>query len=154
MGRIVAKIIIGRYDLLDKNNKTIKENIYFDDKRQTNFPEFKDYYFWSPDYVEKAPPVGTRHFREEKDTTIKENEKQDTAKERQKWIERYVKRGALTNEDILFLGNQKYGSYFAVKYVKDTFLLYPLNKTDQVFGRIGNIIYKKKLYYKLVMKNK
>lgn len=41
----------------------------------------------------------------------KENEKQDTAKERQKWIERYVKRGALTNEDILFLGNQKYGSY-------------------------------------------
>lgn len=152
--KVVAKIIIGKYNLLDKNNKIIKENIYFSDKLQTNFPEFKDYYFWSPHSVELTPAVGTRNFYEEQDTTIKKNEKQDTAKARQKWIERYVKRGALTDEDILFLGNQKYGSYFAVRYVKDTFLLYPLNKTDQVFGRIGNVIYKKKLYYKLVVRNK
>ena len=136
---ITPEIISGKYDLFDKHNKLIKENIFFNEKEQTDFPLFKEYYIFPPTDGET-----TKNPRKNIDN--------QTNTEKIKAIEKYIKTSPLIDDDILFLGNRKYGSYFALKFQKDTFLLYPLNKTNEMFGRIGQQIYKKKLYYKLVPK--
>lgn len=124
---LIFPLIIGNYKLLDKDNKIIKNNIFFDKNGKTNFPNFQNFGLIHP-YENTLKEL--KYFQKDKNK-----------------IEKAIKNGILDDEEVLKLTNSSFYTLFAIKYDRDTFLLYPTKNT--MIGR-KEMLYKKELYCKLV----
>ena len=124
-------LVVGNYQLLDKNDKIIASNIWFDEHRQTNFPGFKNYnvFMGYQNSIHHSPGVRDKTDKE-KDSLIKE--------------------GAFNKEDRLLL--HKIGidypssTQYAIKKSTNGFDIYSLKAKDTVMWQL---LYKKNLMYKL-----
>ncbi len=137
---VVSKVILGKYDLFDKNNKLIKENIYFNANEVTNFPEFQYFSVWHPheNGLDEAMYFEREGAKKSKNTSASD-----------KLEKELIAEGVLVDEEVLLLENKTYESLFALKFERDTFFLYPLKNRAKEWKET---LFKKKLYYKLVPK--
>ncbi len=137
---VVSKIILGKYDLFDKNNKLIKKNIYFNGNEVANFPEFQYFSVWHPheNGLDEAMYFEREGAKKSKNTSVSD-----------KLEKELIAEGVLIDEEVLSLKNKTYESLFALKFERDTFFLYPLKNRAKQWKET---LFKKKLYYKLVPK--
>ena len=124
-------LIVGNYQLLDKNDKIVASNIWFDEHRQTNFPGFKNYniFMGYQNSIHHSPGIRDKTDKE-KDSLIKE--------------------GAFNHEDRLLL--HKIGvdypssTQYAIEKSTNGFDMYSLKEKDTMMWQL---LYKKELVYKL-----
>ncbi len=142
---VTPEIIIGKYNLFTGNEQLIKEDVYFNKNGETNFPKSEHYKVRTLDWSELAPTSVNI-----KGELVEYSKLSNNTPEKQNWIETYLKKGVVMEEEMLYLINKKETEYFVIKFEKGAFLVYSLTKTPLRFGRIGTPLFKEKLVYKLI----
>lgn len=125
-------LIIGKYQLLDKNNRVIQAHIHFDEEGNANFPGFKHY------QVRIGYQNSIHHSMDVRNQSPEEKKAM-------------LQNGALDQEDQLIFYKVKdhyESSYsYAIEKSQEEFHIYTLQKQENMMWQL---LYKKELAYKLI----